>query len=200
MAVADLVAAANSGVPANQLKPHNCHEAALGWVLMGKYPSLRTVDPLSHGVAKGWMTVRSLAERYGSTSPKQLTGPWMGWKIYNRGFIKVQPLQSTGGQRQSPFTNATFMVGDVVFMGRRDAPHHSMVVVQKNGTQALARGFNNAGAFGGPFMDWDPTLRDLTDITRWDRDGRFMAVNGPCEVYAITYNAICQNIPDNLNF
>lgn len=200
MAAADLVAAANGGVPGGVLKPHNCHEAALGWVLMAKYAALRGPDALSHGAPKAWMSIRSLAERYGQGSPKQLTGSWMGQHVYNRGYTRVQPLQPRGGVNLPPFTHATFLVGDVLFMGNRAAPHHSMVVVQKTGAQVLARGFNNAGAFGGPFMDWDPTLRDVADMARWDAQGRFKGNNGPCELYAITYNAICQNIPDDLNF
>ena len=196
MAVADLIVAVNGSVPANDLKPHNCHEAALGWVLMAKYPTLRIVDPLSHGVEKAWLTLRSLAERYGSGHPKQLTGVWMAQHIYNRGIIKIEPRYPPG----PPFTNASFLLGDILCMGSRMAPHHSMVIVQKNGAQVLARGFNNAGAFGGPYMGWDPVLREITDMGRWDRAGNFMANNGPCELYAITYNAICNNIPDNLNF
>ncbi len=200
MSATDLALAANAGVPANALKPHNCHEAALGWVLMAKYPTLRQVDPLSQGVPKAWLALRSLAERYGTGNPKQLTGAWMGQHIYHRGFTRVMPLPPSGGQRLSPFTHASFLVGDVLFMGQRAAPHHSMVVVAKNGTQAMARGFNNAGAFGGPYMDWDPALRDMTDPERWDAQGHFRGNNGPCDLYAITYNAIVQNIPDNLNF
>ena len=51
-----------------------------------------------------------------------------------------------------------------------------------------------------PVHGLDPTLRDVTDMTRWDPEGQFMGNNGPCEMYAITYNAICQNIPDDMNF
>ncbi len=50
MSAMDLVTAANGSVPGNLLKPHNCHEAALGWVLMAKYPTLRNVDPMSSSV------------------------------------------------------------------------------------------------------------------------------------------------------
>jgi len=190
MAVADLLTAANGSVPWNQLKPHNCHEAVLGWVLMAKYPTLRHVDSLSLGVEKAWHTLRSLTERYGSGVPKQLTGIWMAQNIYPRGLIRIRP----------PFTAGTFLVGDVIFMGDRHAPHHSMVVVQKTGGQVLARGFNNAGAFGGPFMGWDPALRDIADMTRWDGQGNFMGNNGAAPLHAMTYNAVCANIPDNLNF
>ena len=190
MSVANLVAAANGGVPGNVLKPHNCHEAALGWVLMAKYPALLQVHQFSFGVEKAWMSLRSLADKYGSSHPKQLTGTWMSQHIYNRGFRLVQP----------PFTHGSFFLGDVIFMGTQNAPHHSMVIVQKNGIQSLARGFNNAGAFGGPYMGWDPILRDLTDATRWDSQNRFMGNNGPCMLYSISYGSICHNIPDDLNF
>ena len=61
MAVADLITAANGSVPRNTLKPHNCHEAVLGWLLMAKYSALRNVDPLSQGVEKAWLSLRSLA-------------------------------------------------------------------------------------------------------------------------------------------
>lgn len=196
MATIDLVTAANGSVPRNVLKPHNCHEAVMGWLLMGKYPTLRNVDPLSHGVEKAWLTLRSLAEKYGSGSPKQLTGEWMGRNIYNRGFIRIKPLAPP----HPPFTAAIFLVGDVLFMGNPRAPHHSMVIVKKTGNQVFARGFNNAGAFGGPFMGWDPVLRDIADITRWDGDGNFMAINGPCQVHTVTYNSISRRIPDNMIF
>jgi hypothetical protein len=49
-------------------------------------------------------------------------------------------------------------------------------------------------------MGWDPALRDLADMTRWDPNGNFKGNNGPCEMYAITYNAICGNIPDDMSF
>jgi len=196
MAVADLVIAANGSVPANNLKPHNCHEAVLGWLLMAKYPSLRDVHELSQGVEKAWLTLRSLAERYGTGAPKQLTGAWFGQHLYDRGFVRVRP----NPRPQPPFTAAILLVGDVIFMGNRNAPHHSMVVVEKPGNRVLARGFNNAGAFGGPYMGWDPVLRDIADLTRWDAQGNFMGNNGPAELHAITYNAICNHIPDNLNF
>ncbi|HEX2959357.1 MAG TPA: hypothetical protein VHO70_21160 [Chitinispirillaceae bacterium] len=73
------------------MKPHNCHEAVLGWVLMAKYATLRVVDPLSHGVPKAWLTIRSIAERYGTRgngTTKQLTGQWMATHIYNVAILK----------------------------------------------------------------------------------------------------------------
>lgn len=190
MSVNSLIVAANGSVPGNILKPHNCHEAVLGWLLMAKYPSLCNVDPLSHGVEKAWLTLRSLSERYGEGAPKQLTGKWMSQNIYKQGYARVQP----------PLNIGSMALGDVLFMGNRAAPHHSMVVVQKKGIQVFARGFNNAGAFGGPYMGWDPQLRDMSDATRWDSQGRFKANNGPAELYSISYNSVCQNIPDDLNF
>ena len=200
MAVADLLVAANAGVPGNSLKPHNCHEAVLGWVLIANFAPLRSVDPLSQGEPRAWLALRSLAERYGQARPKQLTGAWMGQHVYARGFSRVQPLPGRDGTTSSLFTNSTFSVGDVLFMGSPQAPHHSMVVVQKNGAQALARGFNNAGAFGGPLFDWDSTLRDVTDSARWDKQGQFMANNGPSDLYVIPYDTLCKNIPENLEF
>ena len=190
MSIQHLVTAANGAVPSNMLmKPKNCHEAVLGWLLMAKYPELRDVHPFSYGVEKAWLTLRVLAERYGDNS-KQLTGSWMSQRIYRQRIRKVEP----------PFSTATFFTGDILFMGNRQAPHHSMIVVQKNGIQALVRGFNNAGAFGGEYMEWDVLLRDVTDGNRWDANGQFMAINGPCDLYAITYDVISRNIPDNLNF
>lgn len=85
-------------------------------------------------------------------------------------------------------------------MGNRSAPHHSMVIVQKTGVNVFVRGFNNAGVFGGPFMDWDFALRDIADNTRWKKNGQFEANNGYCDVFTITYSTVCQNIPDTLNF
>lgn len=197
MAIADLVVAANGSVPGNTLKPHNCHEAVLGWLLMAKYPALRNIDPLSQGVEKAWLTLRSLAERYGGNVPKQLTGQWFGQHLYHAGGTRL--LKPPGGPTV-PFPPLSLAVGDVIYMGNPAAPHHSMVVVQVTGPQALARGFNNGGAFGGPFMQWDPTLRNVLDITRWTPTSEFMGVNGPCQIHKISYATLAAAIPDNMNF
>ena len=125
MSVNSLIVAANGSVPGNILKPHNCYEAVLGWLLMAKYPSLCNVDPLSHGVEKAWLTLRSLSERYGEGAPKQLTGKWMSQNIYKQGYARVQP----------PLNIGSMALGDVLFMGNRATPHHSMVVAQKKGIQ-----------------------------------------------------------------
>jgi hypothetical protein len=190
MAVSDLILAANSGVPANDLKPHNCHEAVLGWLLQAKYPRLRFASSLSHGVELAWLSLRSLSERQGSAFPKQLTGQWFGQHLYHIGYVPAQP----------PLSQASFLLGDVLFFGNRGAPHHSMVVVQKTGGQAFARGFNNAGLLGGPYMAWDATTYDVTDSNRWDSQNNFMGNNGPCELWTITYDRVAANIPDDLNF
>jgi hypothetical protein len=186
----NLIVAANGSVPSNNLKPNNCHEAVLGWVLQAKYPSLRNVDPLSNGVEKAWLTLRSIANRYGQGSPKQLTGQWIAQNIYRGVVFRITP----------PIKNNSFSPGDIVFMGARNTPHHSMVVVQINNNQVLARGFNNAGAFGGPFMGWDSVLRDLKDETRWDANGNFKGNNGPCPLHVISYDRIAQNIADSMTF
>jgi hypothetical protein len=190
MSVQNLIMAANGSVPANILKPHNCHEAVLGWVLQAKYPALRNVDSMSHGVEKAWLTLRSIAERYGGAFPKQLTGQWVAQNLYKGAVFKVSP----------PIRSSTLSAGDIVFMGTRNNPHHSMVVVKVADGQVLARGFNNAGAFGGPFMGWDKELRNLADKERWDLSGNFKANNGPCPLYVIRYEQVARNIPDDMNF
>jgi len=198
MAKEDFILAANSGVPTNRLKPNNCHEAVLGWLLYAKFPSLQTTDfPLADGAAKAWFSLRSLVEKYGEKGKaqqlKQLTGPWIAEKIYNRGnYVRVQP----------PFSEDSFDAGAVLFMGVLDKPHHSMVVVNWDGTHALARGFNNAGMFGGPSsMVWDSELRDIADLNRWNAAaGQFIGVNGACNVHIIKYDEISGHIPDNLTF
>lgn len=190
MSIQNLVIAANGSVPANNLKPHNCHEAVLGWVLQAKYPSLRNVVPLSHGVEKAWLTLRSIADRFGAANPKQLTGQWVAQNLYRGAVFKITP----------PIRSSTFSAGDIVFMGARNAPHHSMVVVKVANGQVLARGFNNAGAFGGPFMGWDQQLRDLADVSRWDATGNFKGNNGPCPLHVVRYDQVARNIPDDMNF
>jgi hypothetical protein len=197
MAINDLLTAANGSVPGNALKPHNCHEAVLGWLLMAKYPALCNVDSLSQGVEKAWLTLRSLAQRYGSNVPKQLTGQWFAQKLYHAGGVRL--MRPAGGPTV-PFPPNTVAVGDVIYMGNPVMPHHSMVVVQVNGPQALARGFNNGGAFGGPFMKWDPTLRDILDVSRWTAGSEYMGVNGPAQIHRITYATVTSHIPDNMNF
>ena len=192
MSVARLIIAANGSVPRNKFKPNNCHEAVLGWVLQAKYPQLCNVDRLSHGVEKAWHTLRAIVERYGVGvgAFKQLTGNWVARNIYQPAARRVR----------EPFSHATFFLGDIAFFGNRNSPHHSMVVVQKNGIQALARGFNNAGGFGGPYMSWDPTLRDLTDPARWDGRDEIMCNNGRCELWMISYDLVCRQIPDNMTW
>jgi hypothetical protein len=188
MPVADLILTANNGVPANDLKPLNCHEAALGWVLYARDQSQR--NRISRfGTTKNWVTLRSFGERFGTGNLKQLTGLWMARNIYNQGYRRIIP----------PFSHASFFLGDVLFMGQMNNPHHSMVIVQKDGIRAFARGFNNAGAFGGPYMGWDNTLREITDMNRWDGQNRFMGNNGPYEIYTISYNSIDRNIQNNQN-
>ena len=150
MGVSELVNAANGGVPDGELKPHNCHEAALGWVLLAKYDALRLPNNMTPAaVPKAWMTIRSLANQHGESNPKQLTGRWMSHHIYNRGVIRVQP----------PFTSTSYLVGDVLFLGNRDAPHHSMVVAQRNGRQVFARGFNDADQAARTWVGSHPARR-----------------------------------------
>jgi hypothetical protein len=200
MAVQDLIVAANGGVPAGTYKPHNCHEAVLGWVLQGKYPTLRQPDQFGANVERAWVTLRSITERYGVGAPKQLSGPWVGTRLYRRNVARVRPQ-----------TFDMIGLGDIVFMGDPAAPHHSMVIVQKNATDAFARGFNNAGAFGGaqnvifgpgaPFMGFDVNLRQITKMAYWNQDtGKFRAVNGECLIHRIPFDTLAGIIPDNMNF
>lgn len=197
MPAAEFVVAANGSVPRNTLRPHNCHEAVLGWLLMAKFQSLCQPDPMAQGVEKAWLSLRSLAERYGTGTPKQLTGPWIGQHLYRGAGTRL--MRPPGGPTV-PFPPNTLSAGDVIYMGNPAAPHHSMAVVRVHGPQAMARGFNNGGAFGGPFMEWDPTLRDVLDTTRWTAGSQFMAVNGPCDVHRISYATVAGHIADNLNF
>jgi len=190
MSIEYLIMAANGSVPFNVLKPHNCHEAVLGWMLQAKSPSLREAGVFSHGVEKAWYTLRIIAERYGVGNPKQLGGQWIAQNIYPGIVFKITP----------PILSNTFSAGDIVFMGMRFNPHHSMVVVQVTQGKVLARGFNNAGAFGGPSMAWDPVLRDLADTERWDQDGNFRGNNGAGPLHVIRYDQVARNIPDNMTF
>ena len=48
-------------------------------------------------------------------------------------------------------------------------------------------------------MAWDNTLREITDMNRWDAQNRFMGNNGPCELYTISYILIDRNIQKNPN-
>jgi hypothetical protein len=67
-------------------------------------------------------------------------------------------------------------VGDVVLVGHKSNPAHSMVVVQKGGAldrQAVyIRGFNNTGTFGkGPRLEYDSNDRDLNSSKLWHTQG-----------------------------
>lgn len=188
MSVQDLIVAANGAVPKGKFKPRNCHEAVFGWLLQAKFPDLR--QPGEGMVEQAWSVLRSLSEAHAEnrTQP-QLTGSWVGKHLY----------YGSSATRILPGTVSTLNEGDVVFMGIRKAPHHSMVVVQRQGNRRDARGFNNAGAFGGPFMGWDQQLRDLADPARWIGD-LFKANNGGCELWRLGYDAIIRNIPTSLAF
>ena len=196
MAIIDLITAANADVPRDKLKPHNCHEAVLGWVLMGKYPSLRVGDALSHNHPKAWMTVRSLSERYGVRGPsgeKQLDLEWFGKTVYREGFGRVQP----------PFLAASFMLGDIVVFHHPRNPMHSMVIVEWEAAPLRfgARGFNNEKSVGGPYMEWDPVVHDLARAQNWNAQGEFVTPTGiEYEIHKATFAAVCNNIPDSLDF
>lgn len=196
MAVQDLIAAANGGVPNNKYKPQNCHEAVFGWMLQAKYPQLRAADAMAQGAPKAWFTLRNIALRYGGNAPKQLTGQWVGQHLYGVGGQRIMRV----GPAVAPFPPNTVALGDIIYMGNPVNPHHSVVVVQVNGPQAMVRGFNNAGAFGGPFMAWDQNTHDILDITRWTPASEFMCVNGPAAVSRISYAQYAAIIPDNMNF
>src|SRR5215470_11459867 len=190
MSIQSLIIAANGSVPAGNLKPRNCHEAVLGWLLQAK--NSQFCQPGEGGVEHAWWVLRALSESHAENAHQpQLTGAWVARHLYYGQHVQ-RILRNS-----APF----LLEGDVVFMGNRRMPHHSMVVVQRRNTQRLARGFNNAGAFAGPYMGWDPMLRDLADGGRWTRNGdQFMANNGGCELWRIAYDRIMKNIPDSLVF
>ena len=168
MGVQKLVSAVNAGVPMDELKPHNCHEAVLGWLLRSKISDERfNVD--------AWLAVRALAKKAGSANPKQVTGEWMGRNIYHAHSRQVAP----------PFGAHSLVLGDVLSFGQH-APHHSMVVVRKNGTRAFAMGFNNAGVFGQrQRMVFDGTSHEVTDGDFWDSNNQFKGANGGCDLFAM---------------
>ena len=191
MAAIDMITAANLGVPTDELKPRNCHEAVLGWLIHGKLAAPRDSD-------QAWKTLRWLANRYGEETPnmpKQLTGRWFGRRVYDDEGTRIV----RSGPPGTPFPPNTVAAGDVLYLGDPRAPHHSMVVTRVENSRAWVRGFNNAGAFGGPFMQWDPDLHDILDPERWTRDGEFMALNGPAPVYRASYQDLVDGIPRNLD-
>jgi hypothetical protein len=191
MSIQSLIVAANGAVPAGSLKPRNCHEAVFGWLLQSKDNKYCEIG--EGGVEEAWTVLRALSEAHATEdNNRQLTGAWVAKHLYY-GPNVLQIKRNTAGVMLNE--------GDVVFMGARNAPHHSMVIVKRQGAQRLARGFNNAGAFGGPYMGWDPALRDLADPARWTRTGDdFMGNNGGGPLWRLTYADMMHNIPDSLAF
>ena len=134
-----------------QLKPANCHEAVLGWLL------------ISLGYPRPWRLLRLAAARpdHGVGNPRQFQGEWMWKKIY---------------QPATPVSQATVGIaqaGDVLCSGTAGIPIHSMIVVEKLGTAVRIRGFNNAGTFGHlqpppGYMEYDNIDRDVADERMWN--------------------------------
>lgn len=163
-----------AGVPtAGSLKPHNCHEAAMGWLLQAGDAAQRAVGaagiPGVEGVEAAWATVRAIVDGIPPfAGVRQATGPWIGAHLY---------------QGAPAFTNTAvprdLAVGDLIGFGDPVSPVHSMVVERIALPAVWLRGFNNAGGFGDPrqdlFMQWDPELRDLLAGDRWTANGRFRA-------------------------
>lgn len=185
-----LVAAANTVPATAALKPRNCHEAVLCWLLYAHFAALRNPHALSQGLPSAWLTLRYISDRYAlpGNVPAGLTGQWIAANIYN--VVQVVPAP--------PFVPATFAVGDILAFGAAAGPHHSMVVVAKNGVQALAKGFNNAGLIGGPYMNYDGASYDITNPNRWNLAGQFMGNNGAAPIRVMTYAAVAANLPNVL--
>ena len=94
------------------LKPVNCHEAVLGWLL------------ISLGYPRPWRLIRLAAARpnHGVGNPLQFQGDWMWQKVY-RTAIRVS--RATVGIAQA---------GDILCSGTLGRPTHSMAVVEKLAT------------------------------------------------------------------
>jgi hypothetical protein len=177
------------------LKPRNCHEAVLGWMLLAvtRYRNrLGLMLPtVPNNVARAWLILRLLSDYHGGLYnanqiiTPQITAPWMWQNMYNQNHNRIQPRQSllpaarngrprhyrgqlgqTGHNRLFPPN--TFNIGDIIFFNFQ-YPSHSMVIVdiQNNGATVNAVGFNNAGTFGGPGDLYDPTPRNIADPNRW---------------------------------
>jgi hypothetical protein len=162
-----------------ELKPRNCHEAVLGWLLTSlNYP-------------RRWRLLRLAAAQYreGSAAWPQFTGPWMWEKIYN-------PRQLL-----SRATVATAQAGDVVCSGSWGNVTHSMVVVSRIGNAVNIRGFNNAGTFSHHqppplFMEYDAQDRDVAAPDMWGTLGLMPSKFGPAGValFRVQCNVARQNV------
>lgn len=148
-----------------QLKPVNCHEAVLGWLLISlNYP-------------RPWRLIRLAAARpnHGVGNPLQFQGDWMWQNIY---------------KSNTPVSRATVgiaRVGDVLCSGAASRPTHSMVVVDKTGAAVNIRGFNNAGTFAHlqpppAYMQYDGIDRDVAADNMWNVTRRHPNTFGPATV------------------
>lgn len=134
-----------------QLKPANCHEAVIGWLL------------ISLGYPRPWRLIRLAAARpnHGVGNPLQFQGDWMWKNIY------------PPATHVSLATVGIAQAGDVLCSGTAGIPIHSMVVVDKIGTAVRIRGFNNVGTFGHlqpppGYMTYDGIDRDVADSNMWN--------------------------------
>jgi hypothetical protein len=147
------------------LKPVNCHEAVLGWLL------------ITLGYPRPWRLIRLAAARpnHGVGSPLQFQGDWM-WK-------KIYPTAT----RVSQATVGLAKAGDILCSGTMGRPTHSMAVVEKLGTVVKIRGFNNQGTFAHlqpppAYMEYDNIDRDVADGRMWNVTGRHPNTFGPATV------------------
>jgi hypothetical protein len=147
------------------LKPVNCHEAVLGWLL------------ISLGYPRPWRLIRQAAARpgHGVGNPLQFQGDWMWQHVY------------PSATRVSQATVGMARAGDILCSGTAGRPTHSMVVVERLGAAVKIRGFNNVGTFGHlrpppGYMQYDNTDRDVADGGMWNVTGRHPNTFGPATV------------------
>jgi hypothetical protein len=164
-----------------QLKPCNCHEAVLGWLLT------------SLGYPRRWRLIKEAAKTHGVGHPLQFQGDWMWNHIYDP---RVRLTQQH-------VTNAR--AGDIVCSGVAGRPTHSMAVVHSSsgaaGPVVNIRGFNNAGTFitlapPPAYMQYDSIDRNIGDPSLWGMANQPQNCFGPAagELFLVRYEMAATNV------
>jgi hypothetical protein len=163
----------NMAAEGAKIRPRNCHEAVLGWLLLSlNYP-------------RPWALIRLYMARYktGGHTP-QADGPWMHKYIYGDGMPVDQKNLAASAKK-----------GDILYSGSRRDGTHSMVVVYNNDLEVLIRGFNNAGTFRGcepppPELAYDDMDRRVDGDDMWT-GGRFAM---DADLFLVSHQAARMNV------
>lgn len=205
-----MVQAVRYGVPHSRAtgKPMNCHEAAMGWMLMSMLQDRSKMRPprRSNTYSPAWRELDDIRRLNGDGNTPQFTSTWVGREFYSG--ISQQITYDRVTNTLNPMPQA----GDICFLGDRELnPSHSMVVVEASPGRCLLTGFNGMVVFSEEFGDerdksaggtpprckiageWDPDPRNVLNPGRWISATDFRC-SYPAKLFRVSYEAAVQQI------